>query len=236
MASQHESLRDPFIIIFSVPTAAIGAVRRSSHRHGVQRLKLHRHCIGAGRHRRQRRHLLVDCTNISAAATGLPAVELAGAPLRPILTLNRPRSVLCRCRPDSAKVLSPGTLAAWSSAAAPLLIRWFPVPPPTRFSEGLWALFKSKGRWLTLRRMEKGAADTTERSYRGGGAIQIREAEKPRRNHQRRYARRRRRHRRRDGDAQAATTVQVEAGVRIQALWDTTLCKGLVLPDSSVAL
>ena len=56
MASQYESLRDPFIIMFSVPLAAIGVVLAAqAHRHVVQPAGLHRR-HHAGRHRRQQRH------------------------------------------------------------------------------------------------------------------------------------------------------------------------------------
>ena len=55
MASQYESLRDPFIIMFSIPMAAIGVVLQpAADRHAVQHAGLHRH-HHAGRHRRQQR-------------------------------------------------------------------------------------------------------------------------------------------------------------------------------------
>ena len=55
MASQYESLRDPFIIIFSIPLAAIGVVGMLLlTEHGVQHAGLHRR-HHARRHRRQQR-------------------------------------------------------------------------------------------------------------------------------------------------------------------------------------
>ena len=56
MASQYESLRDPFIIMFSIPVAAIGVVLTLMWtEHAVQHAGLHRH-HHAGGHRRQQRH------------------------------------------------------------------------------------------------------------------------------------------------------------------------------------
>ena len=53
MASQYESLRDPFIIMFSVPLAAIGVVLAfTADQHTVQSAGVHRR-DHAGRHRRE---------------------------------------------------------------------------------------------------------------------------------------------------------------------------------------
>ena len=55
MASQYESLRDPFIIMFSIPLAAIGVVGSLLlTKTPVQHAGLYR-CHHAGRHRRQQR-------------------------------------------------------------------------------------------------------------------------------------------------------------------------------------
>ena len=89
MASQYESLRDPFIIMFSVPTAAIGVVlslRLTGTSFNMQAyigiIMLAGIVVSNG-------ILLVDYTNVLRRRDGLPlreAVELAGRTrLRPIL-------------------------------------------------------------------------------------------------------------------------------------------------------
>jgi hydrophobic/amphiphilic exporter-1 (mainly G- bacteria), HAE1 family len=89
MASQYESLRDPFIIMFSVPTAAIGivlALKLTGTSFNMQAyigiIMLAGIVVSNG-------ILLVDYTNVLRRRDGLPlreAVELAGRTrLRPIL-------------------------------------------------------------------------------------------------------------------------------------------------------
>jgi HAE1 family hydrophobic/amphiphilic exporter-1 len=89
MASQYESLRDPFIIMFSVPTAAIGvtlALKLTGTSFNLQAylgvIMLAGIVVSNG-------ILLVDYTNVLRRRDGLPvreAVELAGRTrLRPIL-------------------------------------------------------------------------------------------------------------------------------------------------------
>src|SRR6476660_9560666 len=89
MASQYESLRDPFIIMFSVPTAAIGvvmALKLTSTSFNMQAyigiIMLAGIVVSNG-------ILLVDYTNVLRRRDGMPlrqAVETAGRTrLRPIL-------------------------------------------------------------------------------------------------------------------------------------------------------
>ncbi len=56
LACQYESLRDPLVVMLSVPLAAVGVLRHPvPHRHHAQRAVLHR-LHHARRHRGQQRH------------------------------------------------------------------------------------------------------------------------------------------------------------------------------------
>ncbi len=112
MASQYESLRDPFIIMFSVPTAAIGVVLVAlADRHVVQHAGLHRH-HHAGRHRRQQRHPARRLHERAAAARRPAAARGGGAGGPDAAAADsddvdcRRRSAWCRCRSASAKAAS----------------------------------------------------------------------------------------------------------------------------------
>jgi HAE1 family hydrophobic/amphiphilic exporter-1 len=89
MASQYESLRDPFIIMFSVPTSAIGVVLALYLTNTSFNLQAYLGVIMLGGIVVSNAILLVDYTNILRRRDGMPlreAIELAGRTrLRPIL-------------------------------------------------------------------------------------------------------------------------------------------------------
>ena len=89
MAAQYESLRDPFIIMFSVPTAAIGIVLALKLTGTAFNLQAYIGIIMLGGIVVNNGILLVDYTNVLRRRDGLPlreAVERAGRTrLRPIL-------------------------------------------------------------------------------------------------------------------------------------------------------
>lgn len=89
MASQYESLRDPFVIMFSVPTAAIGVVLALKLTHTAFNLQAYIGVIMLAGIVVSNGILLVDYTNVLRRRDHLPlreAVELAGRTrLRPIL-------------------------------------------------------------------------------------------------------------------------------------------------------
>jgi HAE1 family hydrophobic/amphiphilic exporter-1 len=89
MASQYESLRDPFIIMFSVPTAAIGVVLTLKLTGTSFNMQAYIGIIMLAGIVVSNGILLVDYTNVLRRRDGLPireAVELAGRTrLRPIL-------------------------------------------------------------------------------------------------------------------------------------------------------
>jgi len=89
MASQYESLRDPFIIMFSVPTAAIGVVLALKLTGTSFNMQAYIGIIMLAGIVVSNGILLVDYTNILRRRDGMPlreAVELAGRTrLRPIL-------------------------------------------------------------------------------------------------------------------------------------------------------
>jgi HAE1 family hydrophobic/amphiphilic exporter-1 len=89
MASQYESLRDPFVIMFSVPTAAIGVVLALELTGTAFNMQAYIGIIMLAGIVVSNGILLVDYTNVLRRRDGLPlreAVELAGRTrLRPIL-------------------------------------------------------------------------------------------------------------------------------------------------------
>jgi hydrophobic/amphiphilic exporter-1 (mainly G- bacteria), HAE1 family len=89
MASQYESLRDPFIIMFSVPTAAIGVVMSLWLTNTSFNMQAYIGVIMLAGIVVSNGILLVDYTNVLRRRDGLPlreAVEMAGRTrLRPIL-------------------------------------------------------------------------------------------------------------------------------------------------------
>ena len=89
MASQYESLRDPFIIMFSVPTAALGVVLALYLTHTSFNLQAYLGVIMLGGIVVSNAILLVDYTNVLRRRDKMPlrkAVEVAGRTrLRPVL-------------------------------------------------------------------------------------------------------------------------------------------------------
>jgi HAE1 family hydrophobic/amphiphilic exporter-1 len=89
MASQYESFRDPFIIMFSVPTSAIGVVLALYLTNTSFNLQAYLGVIMLGGIVVSNAILLVDYTNILRRRDGMAlrdAIELAGRTrLRPIL-------------------------------------------------------------------------------------------------------------------------------------------------------
>src|SRR4029079_16464404 len=89
MASQYESLRDPFVIMFSVPTAAIGVVLALKLTGTAFNVQAYIGIIMLAGIVVSNAILLVDYTNVLRRRDGLPlreAVETAGRTrLRPIL-------------------------------------------------------------------------------------------------------------------------------------------------------
>jgi hydrophobic/amphiphilic exporter-1 (mainly G- bacteria), HAE1 family len=89
MASQYESLKDPFIIMFSVPTAAIGIVMALKLTNTSFNMQAYIGIIMLAGIVVSNGILLVDYTNVLRRRDGLPlrqAVEMAGRTrLRPIL-------------------------------------------------------------------------------------------------------------------------------------------------------
>jgi HAE1 family hydrophobic/amphiphilic exporter-1 len=89
MASQYESLRDPFIIMFSVPTAALGVVASLWLTDTSFNMQAYIGIIMLAGIVVSNGILLVDYTNVLRRRDGLPlreAVEMAGRTrLRPIL-------------------------------------------------------------------------------------------------------------------------------------------------------
>jgi hydrophobic/amphiphilic exporter-1 (mainly G- bacteria), HAE1 family len=89
MASQYESLRDPFIIMFSVPTAALGVVGSLALTNTAFNMQAYIGIIMLAGIVVSNGILLVDYTNVLRRRDGLPlreAVEMAGRTrLRPIL-------------------------------------------------------------------------------------------------------------------------------------------------------
>ena len=112
MASQYESLRDPFIIMFSVPTAAIGVVLALKLTGTSFNMQAYIGIIMLAGIVVSNGILLVDYTNVLRRRDGMPlreAVETgrphAAAPDSDDVDRHR-RSASCRCRSASAKAAS----------------------------------------------------------------------------------------------------------------------------------
>ena len=89
MACQYESLRDPFVVMFSVPLAGIGVVGLLFYTHTTFNVQSYIGCIMLGGIVVNNAILLVDHTNLLRRRDGMPlrqAIEEAGRRrLRPIL-------------------------------------------------------------------------------------------------------------------------------------------------------
>jgi HAE1 family hydrophobic/amphiphilic exporter-1 len=153
MASQYESLRDPFIIMFSVPTAAIGVVLALKLTGTAFNMQAYIGVIMLAGIVVSNGILLVDYTNILRRRDGLPlreAVELAGRTrLRPILMTSI--ATACGLVPmslglgDGSELQVPLARVVIGGLLTSLVITLVLVPTVyTIFEEGLPALFKSK--------------------------------------------------------------------------------------------
>ncbi|MGH9373730.1 MAG: efflux RND transporter permease subunit [Vicinamibacterales bacterium] len=151
MASQYESLRDPFIIMFSVPLSAIGVVLALKLTGTTFSLQAYIGVIMLAGIVVSNAILLVDYTNILRRRDGLPlreAVELAGRTrLRPILmtTLTTvlglvPMSLAIG---DGAELQAPlGRVVIGGLAASTLITLVFVPTLYTLFEEGWKGMFQ----------------------------------------------------------------------------------------------
>ena len=213
MASQYESLRDPFIIMFSVPTAAIGVVLALKLTGTAFNMQAYIGIIMLAGIVVSNGILLVDYTNILRRRDGLPlreAVELAGRTrLRPILMTSIATALglvpMSLGIGEGSELQVPLARVVIGGLTTSLLITLVLVPTVyTMFEEGLPALFKSKKAVAPRRGVsEKRAADTAGPG--GDRRLGVRvlrlqqEGARPDGQHRRDHTRRRRRYRRRDG-------------------------------------
>ncbi len=152
MASQYESLRDPFIIMFSVPTAAIGVVLALKLTGTAFNMQAYIGIIMLAGIVVSNGILLVDYTNILRRRDGLPlreAVELAGRTrLRPILMTSIATALglvpMSLGIGEGSELQVPLARVVIGGLTTSLLITLVLVPTVyTIFEEGFWALFKS---------------------------------------------------------------------------------------------
>jgi len=154
MASQYESLRDPFIIMFSVPTAAIGVVLALKLTGTAFNMQAYIGIIMLAGIVVSNGILLVDYTNVLRRRDGLPlreAVELAGRTrLRPILMTSIATALglvpMSLGIGEGSELQVPLARVVIGGLTTSLLITLVLVPTVyTIFEEGLPALFgKSK--------------------------------------------------------------------------------------------
>jgi len=153
MASQYESLRDPFIIMFSVPTAAIGVVLSLKLTGTAFNMQAYIGIIMLAGIVVSNGILLVDYTNILRRRDGLPlreAVELAGRTrLRPILMTSIATALglvpMSLGIGEGSELQVPLARVVIGGLTTSLLITLVLVPVVyTIFEEGLPAFFKSK--------------------------------------------------------------------------------------------
>ena len=154
MASQYESLRDPFVVMFSVPVAAIGVVAALKLTSTSFSLQAYIGVIMLGGIVVSNAILLVDYTNILRRRDGKPlreAVELAGRTrLRPILmtTLTTilglvPMSLGLG---EGAELQAPLARVVIGGLAASTMVTLVLVPAVyTLFEEGLTGLRRGVG-------------------------------------------------------------------------------------------
>ena len=144
MASQYESLRDPFIIMFSVPMAAIGVVLALKLTNTTFSLQAYIGVIMLAGIVVSNAILLVDYTNILRRRDGMPlreAVETAGRTrLRPILMTSLatmlglvPMSLGHRRRGGTAG--AAGARGHRRALTPPRSSRWCSCPRSTRSSK-----------------------------------------------------------------------------------------------------
>jgi HAE1 family hydrophobic/amphiphilic exporter-1 len=153
MASQYESLRDPFIIMFSVPTAAIGVVLSLKLTGTAFNMQAYIGVIMLAGIVVSNGILLVDYTNVLRRRDGVPlreAVELAGRTrLRPILMTSIatvlglvPMSLGIG---EGSELQVPLARVVIGGLTTSLLITLVLVPTVyTLFEEGLGGVFRGK--------------------------------------------------------------------------------------------
>jgi HAE1 family hydrophobic/amphiphilic exporter-1 len=155
MASQYESLRDPFIIMFSVPTAAIGIVLALKLTGTAFNMQAYIGIIMLAGIVVSNGILLVDYTNVLRRRDGLPlreAVELAGRTrLRPILMTSIATALglvpMSLGIGEGSELQVPLARVVIGGLTTSLLITLVLVPTVyTIFEEGLPALFGKKPR------------------------------------------------------------------------------------------
>ena len=153
MASQYESLRDPFIIMFSVPTAAIGVVLALKLTGTSFNMQAYIGIIMLAGIVVSNGILLVDYTNVLRRRDGLPlreAVETAGRTrLRPILMTSIATALglvpMSLGIGEGSELQVPLARVVIGGLTTSLLITLVLVPTVyTIFEEGLPALFKSR--------------------------------------------------------------------------------------------
>jgi len=153
MASQYESLRDPFIIMFSVPTAAIGVVLALKLTGTAFNMQAYIGIIMLAGIVVSNGILLVDYTNILRRRDGLPlreAVELAGRTrLRPILMTSIATALglvpMSLGIGEGSELQVPLARVVIGGLTTSLLITLVLVPTVyTIFEEGLSGLFRKK--------------------------------------------------------------------------------------------
>ena len=153
MASQYESLRDPFIIMFSVPTAAIGVVLALKLTGTAFNMQAYIGIIMLAGIVVSNGILLVDYTNILRRRDGLPlreAVELAGRTrLRPILMTSIATALglvpMSLGIGEGSEIQVPLARVVIGGLTTSLLITLVLVPTVyTIFEEGLSGLFHKK--------------------------------------------------------------------------------------------
>ena len=153
MASQYESLRDPFIVMFSVPVAAIGVVGALKLTSTSFSLQAYIGVIMLGGIVVSNAILLVDYTNILRRRDGLPlreAVEVAGRTrLRPILMTTA--TTILGLVPmslgigEGAELQAPLARVVIGGLAASTLVTLVLVPAVyTIFEEGLTGLRRGR--------------------------------------------------------------------------------------------
>lgn len=155
MASQYESLKDPFIIMFSVPTAAIGVVLALKLTNTAFNMQAYIGIIMLAGIVVSNGILLVDYTNILRRRDGLPlreAVEVAGRTrLRPILMTSIATALglvpMSLGIGEGSELQVPLARVVIGGLATSLLITLVLVPTVyTLFEEGFGALWRGRKR------------------------------------------------------------------------------------------
>ena len=168
MASQYESLRDPFIIMFSVPTAAIGVVLALKLTGTAFNMQAYIGIIMLAGIVVSNGILLVDYTNVLRRRDGLPlreAVELAGRTrLRPILMTSIATALglvpMSLGIGEGSELQVPLARVVIGGLTTSLLITLVLVPTVyTIFEEGLPALFR-RSKPIEQRRERKRKRET----------------------------------------------------------------------------